>query len=134
MTWFDEKDGNREVYLHASPGHNLHGTIDANAVRVTTTAGASIGAYLAANENRIGLARSDNTDGQYEVYFQEFGFDAQARSTARRLSSTPVQSLIPAIEAYGADFIIAWNEVNRPITGYHSMETRSEVVFRKILP
>ena len=58
----------------------------------------------------------------------------RARSTARRLSSTPVQSLIPAIEAYGADFIITWNEVNRPISGYHSMETRSEVVFRKILP
>ena len=35
---------------------------------------------------------------------------------------------------FDAHFIVAWNEVNRPASGYHSKDTRSEVVFRKVVP
>ena len=42
--------------------------VDRRARRVTDTKGESIGAYVAWNHNRIGLAWCDNTPGQQEVY------------------------------------------------------------------
>jgi hypothetical protein len=112
VTWYDERDGNPEVYLLIEALDRLRGDIDARAQRVTTTADDSIGAYVAWNEERVGLAWSDETDGQdaqHEIYFQEF--DAgRARSAPRRITANSTASLVPAIEPWRDGFALAWNE------------------------
>ena len=100
--------------------------------RVTTTPGASIGAYLASNGERIGLAWSDDTSGNYEVFFQSF--DADGISLAlppRRLSDTPTNSMIPAIEPWRDGFALAWDRWPMRPDGVRDEDARAEVVLRR---
>ena len=88
-------------------------------IRVTVTAGGSTGAYLdwltGSGDDRIGLAWSDNTGGQHEIYFQPFAPDGRSLGAARRLAATSGASLIPAIVAAGDTFALAWNEYVRAV-------------------
>ena len=93
-----------------APFPELRDRFEAHAMRVTATAGASIGAYLAWNGRRVGLAWSDETDGEAEVYFQAFDPTGAALDTAERLTHNPTASLIPAIQPSDDGFALAWNE------------------------
>jgi hypothetical protein len=128
LTWFDERDGNREVYLAAFGQDEFRTPLEERARRVTTTPGASIGAYLAWNGERIGLAWSDDSSGNYEVFFQSFDAEANASTPPRKLSDTPTSSMIPAIEPWRAGFAVAWDEVIDP----SRPDTRAEVVFTTV--
>jgi len=129
ITWFDERDGNREVYLAAARADEVLVTVEDRARRVTTTEGASIGAYLASNGDRIGLAWCDDTNGNYEVFFQTFDVSANALAPPRQLSDTSTNSMIPAIVAWRDGFALAWDEVAPGKDLIHNEDTRAEVVF-----
>jgi hypothetical protein len=126
LTWYDSRDGNTEVYLFTGE-LGMTGDIDARARRVTMTRGESVGAYLTWNRDRIGLTWSDNTDGQYEVYFEPFDVAGTPLSAPRRLTSNSSSSLIPAIEPWADGFALAWNEFRPAAEGHHG--GRSEVAF-----
>jgi hypothetical protein len=132
ITWYDERDGNREVYLAAISADELSQPIEARARRITTTPGWSIGAYLAWNDDRIGLAWSDNSSGNYEVFFQSFDAGGSPLAPPRRMSDTPTNSLIPAIEPWRDGFALAWDEVVPAPAGAPSENTRAEVVFTTV--
>jgi hypothetical protein len=112
LTWYDERDGNREIYLAIEALDRLAAGIDGRALRVTTTEDESIGAYVAWNGERVGLAWSEKTNGDggaHEIYFQEF--DAgRARSQAQRVTENSTASMIPAIRPWQEGFVLAWNE------------------------
>ena len=129
ITWFDERDGNREVYLAAGRADELLLPIEERALRVTTTPGASIGAYLAWNGGRIGLAWSDDSSGNYEVFFQPFDAAGRPMESPRRVSDAATNSLIPAIEPWRDGFALAWDEVAPSARGPLDEATRAEVVF-----
>lgn len=135
LTWFDYRDGNSEVYLLAGPRDSLlkGPSVDAGARRVTETRGNSIGAYLAWNGGRGGLAWCDDTEGRYEVFFQPFGRDGAALSPAHRVSSSTERSLIPAIVPWYGGFALAWNEY-RPAQRAPATAARSAVVFANVAP
>jgi hypothetical protein len=132
ITWYDERDGNREVYLAALSADELTLPIEARARRITTTLGWSIGAYLAWNGERIGLAWSDDSSGNYEVFFQPFDAAGSPLAPPRRLSDTPSNSLIPAIEPWRDGFALAWDEVVPSPAGALGDDTRAEVVFTTV--
>ena len=129
VTWFDERDGNEEVYLAVAPFPELGDRFEMHARRVTTTAGASIGAYLAWNSDRVGLAWSDDTAGEAEVYFQAFDANGAALNHAERLTHNPTASLIPAIQPFDDGFALAWNEDVVTERGDHRSGGRSDIVF-----
>ena len=132
ITWFDERDGNREVYLAAGRADELLLPIEERARRVTTTPGASIGAYLAWNGARIGLAWSDDSSGNYEVFFQPFDAAGSPLDPPHRISDSANNSLIPAIEPWRDGFALAWDEIVFPRAGAPSEDTRAEVVFATV--
>lgn len=129
LTWFDERDGNREVYLTVARLDDLNSASVAAGRRVTSTPGDSIGAYLAWNANRLGLAWSDNTDGQHEVYFQAFGLHGEPLRASTRLTRSATDSLIPSIQPWRTGFALAWNELESNPRGVHAPDTRSEIEF-----
>lgn len=136
VTWFDERDGNQEVYLFAGEkGELFRGAdeqaLDARARRVTTTPGASIGAYVAWNGRRGGLAWCDNTSGQYEIFFQQFDEDGAATASTGRLTHTEAWSLVPAIVPWEHGFALAWNEYI-PAARKPASASRSNVVLARI--
>jgi hypothetical protein len=131
LTWFDHRDGNDEVYLFAGPISEFRGDIDHRSSRVTSTPGESMGAYIAVNGDRLGLAWCDNTPGQHEIYFQPFDLSGSPRADARRLTRTPTQSLIPSITAFRDSFALVWNEFAPKGPG-HASDSRSEILFSLI--
>ncbi len=132
VTWFDERDGNREVYLAVASLAELRDRFAAQASRVTTTTGASIGAYVAWNGGRVGVAWSDDTGGEPDVYFQTFDRAGAAVHSAVRLTNNPTASLIPAIQPAGEGFALAWNEDVVSERGDHRSGGRSEIVFTTV--
>lgn len=114
VTWFDERDGNQEVYLAVAPVANIDVNLENVAHRVTDTPGHSTGAYLDWNADRLGLAWSDDSSGQHEVFFQKFDALGQRVGDEQQITNTASASLIPAIRPHGTGFILAWNETDLP--------------------
>jgi hypothetical protein len=128
LTWYDQRDGNEEVYLFTGSLATLSGEIDDRARRVTDSPGESIGAYLAWNGSRIGLAWSDKLgSGQHEVFFQPFDAHAVALAPARRVTWNDTWSLTPAILPWADGFALAWNEYRHESNNVH--EGTSELAF-----
>ena len=100
----------------------------ARALRVTESPGESIGAYVAWNGDRVGLAWSDDSAGQHEVHFKTFDAAGNVLTGTRRLTHTATASLIPAIQSRADGFMLAWNEVAADPSGIHGPETRSEIM------
>ena len=128
VTWFDERDGNREVYLLVVPVAELNERAIVRALRVTETPGESIGAYVAWNGDRVGLAWSDDSAGQHEVHFRTFDSTGNVLTDTQRLTYTATASLIPAIQSWADGFMLAWNEVAADPRGIHGPDTRSEIM------
>jgi len=124
LTWFDERDGNREVYLATGSLAELRSRGVAAPRRITTTPGESIGAYVAVNAGRIGLAWCDDSSGSFDIYTQTFRADGSLEAPPARLT-TSAQSLIPAIHAWGGGFVTAWTELEGEP---HEGGNRSEVL------
>jgi hypothetical protein len=132
ITWYDERDGNEEVYLlTAGLNEIVRGTFAVPPRRVTATPGESIGAYVASSlvvdeQGRIGLAWSDDTSGQHEIYFQPFDRFSRPLAPARRVTRNGTSSLIPAIEPWRDGFALAWNEY---VPGAEGHVGTSEIAF-----
>ena len=131
FTWFGERDGSSDVHLAVVDPHRLPPAIEEAASRVTDTAGASIGAYVAWNGARFGLAWSDEIEPglPHELHFQQFTAGGAPDGAPRRLTYNPTASLIPAIRGAGPRFALAWNEDVVEARGDHLGGGRSEVVF-----
>jgi hypothetical protein len=132
LTWFDERDGNREVYLAVAPAQELLTSVEGRGRRVTLTPGASIGAYVAWNRDRVGLAWSDDSSGNYEVFFQPFDAAGNPLAPFRRLSDTQTDSMIPAVKPWRDRFGLVWAEVSFGARTVHLDNTRGEVVFTTV--
>jgi hypothetical protein len=127
MTWYDMRDGNDEVYLFVGGASDLHGEIDGRARRVTTTEAESIGAYVAWNAGRVGLAWSDKDSGAHEVYFQTFDAAGMPSGSVERLTRSETWSLVPAIRPWRKGFALAWTEYRPASTAVH--DGTGEVAF-----
>lgn len=137
LTWFDERDGNQEVYLSVLPLQTLLNQGALAGARITTTPGESIGAYVAWSQSgdRLGLAwsdemgASDRFGGQKEIHFATYDRSGKPLAPAVRVTSTPEESLIPAIRAFQSGFALAWTEY-QPAGEGHSAESRSRLFIR----
>lgn len=129
LTWYDQRDGNAEVYLATGTRTDVLAGIDARATRVTETAGESIGAYVAMHRGRIGLAWSDDTPGQFEVYFRAFDAGGRPLGPAQRVTDTAASSLIPAIRPWRDGFALLWNEYSAPTAPGDGHGGRSRIAF-----
>ncbi|QKS01190.1 hypothetical protein F9288_17315 [Sphingomonas sp. CL5.1] len=119
LTWFDEKDGNREVYLQVAPLDALGAANGPKPVRITHDRGESIGAYLAWNGSTLGLAWSDDPYGRREVFAELFDETGRALGAPRQLGNSEGRASTPAIRASGAGFLIAWNDYVATGSGAH---------------
>ena len=130
LSWQDERDGNVEVYLLTGRLSALTGEIDGRSRRVTNTAGESIGAYLAWNGDRLGLAWSDKTRGQHEVFFMSVDVNGTSTQPPRQLTDNATWSIVPAIRPLGSGFAMAWNEYLPASVEVH--DGTSEVFFHSV--
>jgi hypothetical protein len=129
ITWFDMKDGNEEVYLTIGERSAYLSGRPPAWVRITSSSGHSIGAYIAWNGTRFGLAWCDNTPGNQEVYFQSFDRDGGTKSDVTRVTRTNAQSGIPAIKPVSGGFALLWNEYEASGVDTHGTNRPSQLYF-----
>jgi len=133
ITWFDERDGNPEIYLAAALATDFQWEIEGRARRVTETPGASIGAYLAWNDDRIGLTWSDDSVGNYEVFFQTFDDEGQPLTDGQQLAETATHSMVPAIKPWRDGFALAWDEIESDVDAEHDATEHDETTQAEVL-
>lgn len=127
LTWYDEKDGNQEVYLAALDLAAMRaGDIDLHAQRISFSDGPSIGSYLAWKGETIGVAWSDRSVQSFDIRFQAFDRSGEPLGAVVPVTNTPTDSLIPAIVSWADGFSVAWNEMQAAAGGVHD-STGSEV-------
>ena len=134
ITWFDTVDTNEDVYLAVGLASQLlrhDGLSTAKTMRVTSTPGHSIGAYVTWNGPRVGLAWCDDTVGQHEVYVQTFDPSGRPQKRPQRLTETQDGSMIPAIEPWRSGFAMAWTEREAAQTGAHA-DGRAQIAVRVV--
>ena len=110
LTWFDEKDGNREVYLLVAPFDVLGTPRMPPPRRITQDKGESIGAYVTWNGPTIGLAWSDELHGSREIFLETFSDGGRPLGPVRQIGTSEGKASIPSIRASGSGFLIAWND------------------------
>jgi hypothetical protein len=119
LTWFDEKDGNREIYLQVGSLGRLGASTPPAPVRVTMNEGDSIGAYVAWNDQVVGLTWTDEIAGRVELFSQQFGASGRPLGSARQVGRSVGRASVPAIRAYGSGFLLAWNDYVAPASAGH---------------
>jgi hypothetical protein len=65
---------------------------------------------VAWNGDRVGLAWSDASVGQAEIFFAAFDARGAPAGGSVRLTHTAAASLVPCIRAWQGGFALAWNE------------------------
>lgn len=112
LTWFDERDGNQEVYLAVAPFESLATSLP-KAQRITHSKGPTIGAYAAWNGSSLGLAWIDTINAKTVAMAQGFASDGSALAPAAAIAppygSRVGSAGVPAIRAYDDGFLIGWN-------------------------
>ncbi len=137
LTWFDNEFSNNEVFLVTGEAadyfaNTVEQFMELRTIRVTRSAGDSIGAYISWQGQGPVVAWSDNESGQYQIHRQSFGAEGNAIADAQQLTNSVADSLIPSIAAI-ADFLyLAWNDVTVTSHDQESNLSRSEVIATRV--
>jgi BNR repeat-like domain len=92
--------------------------------RLTFNAGASWAPAVALDGSNIYVVWSDDTPGNYEIYFKKSTDGGLTWLAAKRLTYTSSFSMPPAVAVSGSNVYVAWGE-------YDSVSLGDEVYFKK---
>ena len=117
VVWKDDTLGNTEIYLRKSGDG---GATWQSSKRLTTNAGDSFLPAIAVSGANVYVAWSDNTPGNYEIYFKKSTDGGATWKTAQRLTNNTGSSYSPDIKVNGANIYVVWCDY-----------TTSDIYFRK---
>ena len=121
VAWFDERDGNPEIYFSSFANE-----IPAEEVRVTKEAAGSYNPVLAWADGFWGLTWYDYRDGNSEIYFKRLSADGQPIGDTRRLTSDDEASHSPALVWAEDKFGLVWLD--------EQLDDNLEVYFMTLFP
>lgn len=107
ISWFDNRDGNFEIYTKRS--------LDAGATwspdtRLTTTSGQSLRPVIAQRGNQVFIVYWDNTGSDDEVYFLQSNDMGASWSAPERLTFGNIASVRPSVAASASGIHVAWTD------------------------
>ncbi len=111
IVWFDERDGNQEIYASIAPLEVRD--IEPHARRVTMTPGRSIGAYAAWFGDSLGIAWCDDSSGRNQIFFTALDAEGRVLKGTEQLSESAANHWVPAIQATSAGFAVLWSSGER---------------------
>ena len=107
VVWNDDTPGNGEIYLRKSVDG---GAAWQNPKRLTNNAGASANAAIAVSGDAVHVAWSDDTPGDYEIYYRKSVTAGNLWQSAKRLTNTAGNSWNPAIAVESENVCLAWHD------------------------
>lgn len=107
LTWFDERDGNSEIYYKRSTNNGLSWGSD---TRLTNAAGPSENPGLVVSGQDVYIVWNDNRDGNGEIYFKRSSDGGNNWLPDIRLTNSTSVSIYPAIAVNGSVLHITWQD------------------------
>ena len=109
LVWFDNSPGNYEIYYRKSTDG---GATWSASQRLTSTSGSSEFPVIAVDSaGHIHLVWSDNSLGNYEIYYRKSTNGGATWSASKRLTWTAGISTCPAIAGYSSDYLhVVWQD------------------------
>lgn len=105
VVWFDNRDGNQEIYYISSTDTGLTWSAD---VRLTNNASSSQTPRIVVSGANLHVVWQDNRDGNYEVYYKRSTDSGASWGSDTRLTSNPNWSLFPTLAVSGPSVHVLW--------------------------
>jgi hypothetical protein len=107
LSWFDDRDGNTEVYFTRIDGDGAKVGAD---VRITNNSGASDHAFIGWSGSEYGIVWSDDREGNEEIYFVRVSPTGSRTGTDVRVTDATGSSDHPSVQWTGSEFCVAWDD------------------------
>jgi hypothetical protein len=108
LVWFDNRDGNQEIYYKRSTDGGLTWEPD---VRLTYDPSSSDNASVAVLGSLVHVVWSDSRDGNKEIYYKRSPDDGLSWGQDIRLTNDSAESSNPSISVSGAVMYVVWQDV-----------------------
>lgn len=107
VVWYDERDGNREIYYKRSTDQGANWSTD---TRITNNIEYSWNPNIIAVESSVHIVWHDGRDGNSEIYYK-FSSDGGANWGADyRLTNDPAASYNPFVSVSGSFIHVVWHD------------------------
>lgn len=105
--WYDERDGNFEIYYKRSPDEGISWGAD---TRLTNSAGTSWFSSLATSGSEVHLIWMDDRDGNFEIYYNRSTDEGLTWGTDTRLTNDTAHTQFPSISVSGSVVHVIWQD------------------------
>ncbi len=105
--WYDDRDGNFEIYYKRSPDQGLSWGPD---TRLTTSSGTSWFSTIAVSSPQVHVVWMDNRDGNYEIYYKRSADGGISWAADMRLTTDTSHSQFASITASGSVLNVIWQD------------------------
>jgi hypothetical protein len=105
--WFDERDGNPEIYYKRSTDGGISWEADA---RLTNTNAQSNVPSIALSGSDVHVVWRDSQDGNAEIYHKHSTDNGISWGTDTRLSNNTSASDFPSVSVSGSDVYVVWRD------------------------
>lgn len=107
VSWFDRRDGNREIYFSRIDADGAEIGTD---VRSTESGGDSWNPALVWAGSVYGVSWYDERDGNSEIYFVRIGADGTKIGADSRITNAVGDSMYPSLIHTGTDYGVSWQD------------------------
>lgn len=111
IVWFDNRDGNHEIYYKRSTDG---GTTWGSDTRLTNASGESQYPSIAVSGQVLHLCWNDMRDGNYEIYYKKSIDGGTSWGTDTRLTNNSAYSNISSISVSGEFVHVVWGDLREP--------------------
>lgn len=122
IVWFDERDGNREIYYKRSSNS---GSAWGSDIRLTNNSGNSQSPSITITGQIVMIVWQDERDGNFEIYSKRSSDGGISWGSDTRLTNNSQNSLEPSASASGQLIFITWHDerdANSEIYGKRSTD------------
>lgn len=108
VTWYDNRDGNYEIYYKRSSDGGINWSTD---LRLTNNTATSWDPAVSASDSAIHIIWWDNRDGNYEIYYKRSTDSGATWGSDTRLTNESSSSEFCNISNSGPVVHVTWNDI-----------------------
>lgn len=107
VVWYDERDGNREIYYKRSTDQGISWSID---TRLTNNIEYSWNPNILSRESAVHLVWHDGRDGNSEIYYKFSSDNGVNWGLDTRITNNPADSYNPFVSVSGPLVHVVWHD------------------------
>lgn len=107
IVWYDQRDGNYEVYYKSSTNKGLNWSGD---LRLTNNSAASYKPTITVSGSAVHVVWYDSRDGNDEIYYKRSTNNGVSWDADIRLTNNSSSSVLPSVASFGQNVHVVWHD------------------------